>query len=72
MIHYLLTVQKEFFVPRPLKTMLNFEVDRLSIQHLEYEMDIIDFLVDYNCFEKGFFGHPNFPYAHIQLNQANN
>ena len=46
------------FVLKPLKTMLNFELEILSLQQLEYEM--------YRT------GHPNFPYAHIQLEQATN
>ena len=52
--------------------MLNYEVDRLSFQQLEYEMDRTDYLVDYICFEIGYCGHPNFPYANIQLEQATN
>ena len=36
------------FVLRPLKAMLNFEVDRLSLQQLEYKMDRTDYPVDYN------------------------
>ena len=30
-------------------------------------MDCTDFPVDYNFYEKLYCGHPNFPYAHIQL-----
>ena len=60
------------FVLRPLRSMLNYEVDRLSFQQLEYEMDRTDYLVDYICFEIGYCGHPNFPYANIQLEQATN
>ena len=37
------------FVLRPLNTMLNFEVDRLSLQKLEYVIDCTDYSVDYNC-----------------------
>ena len=47
--------------------MLNFKVNRLSFQHLEYEMDRTDFPVDYNFFELWYCGHPNFSYAYIQL-----
>ena len=36
------------FVLRPLKAMLNFEVDRLSLQQLEYKMDRTDYPVDYS------------------------
>ena len=38
------------FVLRPLRSMLNFEVDRLSLQKLEYEMDSADHPGDYNFF----------------------
>ena len=40
------------FVLRPLKSMLNFEVDRLSIQQLEYEMDCTDYPANYIFFNK--------------------
>ena len=56
----------------PLKSMLNFEVDRLYLQQLEYEMDCTDYPVDYNFFEIGYFGHLNVPYANGQFNQATN
>ena len=36
------------FVLRPLNSMLNSEVDRLSLQRVEYEMDYTDYPVDYN------------------------
>ena len=38
------------FVLRPLRSMLNFEVDRLSLHQLEYEKDYNDYPVDYNMF----------------------
>ena len=34
------------FLIRPYLTMLNLEVDRISIQKLEYEMDRTDYPVD--------------------------
>ena len=52
--------------------MLDFEVERLSLHQLEYEMDCIDYPVDYNCFETGYCGHLNFPYENIQFKQATN
>ena len=52
--------------------MINFEVDRLSLQKLEYEMDCTDYPVDCICLEIGYFGHSNFPYTNIQFNQATN
>ena len=50
--------------------MMNLEVDRLSHQQLEYEMDRTDYPVNYNFFEIGYCGHPNSPYTNIQLEQA--
>ena len=47
--------------------MLNLEVDRISLQKLEYEMDLTDFPVDCNFFEIGYCGDPNLPYKNIQL-----
>ena len=41
---------KSSFVLSTLQTMLNFEVDRLSIHQSEYEMDRTYFPVDYNFF----------------------
>ena len=39
------------FLLRPLKSMLSFEVDRSSLQQLEYKIDHTDYHVDYNFFE---------------------
>ena len=33
-------------------------------------MDCTDYPINYNLFEKIYFGHPNFPYTNIQLEQA--
>ena len=60
------------FVLRPLKSMLNFEVDKLSLHQLDYEIDCTDYPVDYNFFEIGYCGHPNFPYANIQFKKVTN
>ena len=60
------------FVLRPLKSMLNFELYRLSLQQLEYEMDRADYPVDFNFFEIGYCGYPNFPYANIEFKKATN
>ena len=57
------------FVTRPFLTMLNLEVERISLQQLEYEMDRTDDPVDYNCFEIEYCGHLSFPYKNIQLEQ---
>ena len=64
--------ERPAFVLRPLKSLINFEVDRLSLLKLEYEMDCTDYPVHYNFFEIGYCGHPNFPSANIQFKQANN
>ena len=52
--------------------MLIFEVDRIFLQQLEYEMGCTEYLVDYNCFEIGYCGHPDSPYANNQFKQATN
>ena len=58
------------FLLRPFLTILNLEVDRISLQKLEYEIDCTEYPVDYNFFETGYCGHPNFPNTNIQLKQA--
>ena len=55
------------FVLRPLLTLLNLEVDKLSLQKLEFEMDRTDDPVNYSFLEIGYCGHPNFPYTNTQL-----
>ena len=45
-------------VIRQFFSMLNLEVDILSLQQLEYEMDCTDYSVDYNYFEIGYCGQP--------------
>ena len=42
------TSKRPSFVLRPLKTMLNFELDRLYLQQLEYELDCTDFPLEYD------------------------
>ena len=70
MIHCLRIGKKSAFVLRLLKAVIKIALDRLSLQQLEYEMERADIPDDYNCFEIGNCGHPAFPYAHIQLDQA--
>ena len=60
------------FVLRPLTSMINFEVDRLSLQQLEHEMDRTDYPVNYNLFEIVYCGYPNSPSANIQFDKATN
>ena len=43
---------------------------RLSLQHLECEMNSTGYLDKYNVFELGYCGHPHYPYSKIFLNQA--
>ena len=52
--------------------MLNFEVDILSLQQLDYEMYCTDYPIDCNYFEIRYCGHPKLPYANIQFKQATN
>ena len=64
--------KRSAFVISPLKSILHFEVDWLSLQKLQYEMDCTDYPDYYNCFEIGYCGHPNFPYATIIFKKATN
>ena len=50
------------FVIRSFLNVLTLELDRLSLQKLEYEIDRTDYPVDYNFFEIGYCGHPILPY----------
>ena len=50
--------------------MLNLEVNRLSLQKFEYEMDCTEYPVDYIFFEIGYCGHTNFPYTNIQIEKS--
>ena len=45
-------------------------MDRLSLQHLEYEMNFTDCTDKYNFFEIGYCGHPKYPYSKIFPDQA--
>ena len=51
-------------------TMLNFELDRLSLQQLEYEMDCTDFPLEYNYFKYDILVTLTPLYTYIQLEQA--
>ena len=46
------------FVLSQFLTMLNLEVDILSLHQLEYEMDCTDYTANYNYFEIGYCGNP--------------
>ena len=58
-----------FFI-RPFLTMLNLEVEKISLQQLEYKMDFTNYPGDYNFFEIGYCGHTNFPFSNIQLDHT--
>ena len=62
--------QKPTFVLCSFQKFLNSELDRLSLQRLEYEMNFTDYPDKYNFFELGYCGHPQYPYSKIFLNQA--
>ena len=55
------------FVLISLWTILNLEVDGISLQQLGYDIDHTDYLVNYNFFEIRYCCHPALPYTHIQL-----
>ena len=57
--------KRSTFVIKPFLTMINLEVARISLHKLEYEKDCTDYPVDYNYFEMGYCGPPNFPYTKI-------
>ena len=57
------------FVLAPLRGFLNQKLDRLSLQQLEYEMDFTGYPDDHNFFELGYFGHTQYPYSNIFLDQ---
>ena len=61
--------QKIAFVLKSLKDMLKSAVDILSLQQLIMKWSALIFLM-ITIFEKGYHGHPAFPYAYIQLEQA--
>ena len=63
MVHCLRMAKKPAFVLNPLKSMLNFSLERISLQKLEYEMERADLPDYYICFEIGYCGNPTFPYA---------
>ena len=58
------------FEMKPLRSMLNLVIHRISLQQLYYKMERADLPDDYNCFEIRCCGHPDLPYAHIQVKQA--
>ena len=58
------------FVIMPFLTMLNLEVNILSLQQLEHETDRIYYPVDYIFLKIGYCGHPTYPFTNIQLKQA--
>ena len=60
------------FILRPLKSILNFEAERSSLQQLEYEMDCNDYPVDYIFSEIIYCGLPKFRCENIQFKQAIN
>ena len=50
--------------------MIGHEVDRLSLQHLEYEMERFDLTDDNHFSETGYCGHPDSPYTLTQQDQS--
>ena len=53
----------------PIKSMLNFEVEILSPQKLDYKMDCTEYPVEYNCLEIEYCGHRKSPFGNIQFKQ---
>ena len=67
--HFKNRSKRPSFLIRPFLTILNLEVNRLSLHQPEYEMDRTDYPVDYNFLEIGYCGHPTYPHTSIQLEQ---
>ena len=62
--------KRPVFVLNTMKFILNLVVGRIYPQQFEYETEHTGFPDDFNFSENGSWGHPAFPYAHIQLDQA--
>ena len=58
------------FLLAPLRGFLNQKLDRLSLQQIECEMNSTGYPDDHNFFEFRYFGHTQFPYSNIFLDQA--
>ena len=58
------------FEIKPLRSMLNLVIHRISLRKLYYKMERADLPDDYNFFEIRCCGHHDLPYAHIQVKQA--
>ena len=54
----------------PLRGFLNSKMYRLSLQQLECEIYSTGYPDHHNFFELGYFGHTQFPYLKISLDQA--
>ena len=61
--------KKTVILIKPLNSMLDHVVDRLSLQKLEYKMGRVVLPDDYIFFEIGYCGHPPSPNARIQREQ---
>ena len=55
------------FVLTSFQHFLNSNLDRWSLQHLEWEMDSAGYPDKYNFFELGYCGHLQYPYSNIFL-----
>ena len=62
--------RKPMFVLTSFQHFLNSNLDRLSLQQLEFEMDSAGYPDKYNFFESGYCGHPQYPYSKIFLDQS--
>ena len=63
---------KPKFVLTSFQHFLDSKLDRLSLQKLEFEMDSAGYPYEYNFFELGYCGHPQYPYSNNFLDQASN
>ena len=58
------------FVLTSFQHFLDSNLDRLSLQKLDFEMGSTGYPDKYNFFELGYCGHPQYPYSNIFLDQA--
>ena len=63
------TTKPKFLLPS-FQHFLNSELDTLSLQKLECEMDSTGYPDDHNFFELGYCGHTQYPHSKSFLDQA--
>ena len=62
--------KKTMFVLTSFQHFLDSKLDRLYLQQLEFEIDSAGYPDEYNVFESGYCGHPQYPYSKMFLDQV--